>query len=93
MDFTTNKYEEWFYLNGNNVSEKRFMNSFDRNTKDYKLSTQFKLAKRILSGEKVKVKQNVYYYEERNVENGEIKKQEYTENTHFSRRWDKPIKS
>lgn len=77
IDFTKNDYEEWFYLNGNNVSEKKFLNSFDRNTSNYKISTQFKLAKRILSGEKVKIKQNVYYYEERNVVTGEVKKQEY----------------
>ena len=77
MNFTKNKYEEWFYLNGRNVSEKRFMNSFDKNTNGYKLETQFKLAKRILSGEKVKIKQNVYYYEERDVVTGEIKNEEY----------------
>lgn len=82
MDFTKNVYEEWFYLNGNNVSEKKFMNSFDRNTLGYKLTTQFKLARRILSGEKVKIRQNVYYYEERNVITGEIKEQKYHENTH-----------
>ena len=53
------------------------MNSFDRNTKNYKTTTQFKLAKRILSGEKVKIKQNVYYYEERDVMTGEIKEQKH----------------
>lgn len=77
MDLTKNKYEEWFYLNGNNVSERKFMNSFDRNTANYKTTTQFKLAKRILSGEKVKIKQNVYYYEERDVMTGEIKEQKH----------------
>jgi hypothetical protein len=77
MDLTKNAYEEWFYLNGNVVSEKKFMNSFDRNTLNYKTSTQFKLAKRILSGENVKIKQNVYHYEERNVVTGEIKEQKY----------------
>ena len=53
------------------------MNSFDKNTNGYKLETQFKLAKRILSGEKVKIKQNIYYYEERDVVTGEIKGKEY----------------
>lgn len=53
------------------------MNSFDRNTANYKTTTQFKLAKRILNGEKVKIKQNVYYYEERDVMTGEIKEQKH----------------
>jgi len=68
------EYEEWFFLNGNNVSEKKFLNSFDRNL--------FRLAKKILRGEPTKIKQNVYYYEERSVKTGEVKKQEYETYSH-----------
>ena len=82
MIFNTNEYEEWFFLNGNNVSEKKFMNSFDRNTKGYTDKTLFRLAQKILRGEPTKIKQNVYYYEERHVKTGEIKKQEYETYSH-----------
>lgn len=76
MDFVK-KYEEYGYINGQKVSMKKFGDKFDVMLTKVPKKKHEELIKKVLRSEEVTIRGMTFYYEERDVKTGAIKKQKY----------------